>query len=134
MSKSQDRDLGMHRGISRRDFVNGMGVAVTAHLLFSLGISLAVRRLTLDQETEVRSLHPQPIRRPKETPMKYMVIIEKGRESGYLAYCPVLKGWISQGADKGEAFEVYIEALVEDGLPVPTEVGSETVEVEVSGA
>ncbi|MEE2899251.1 MAG: FAD-dependent oxidoreductase, partial [Gemmatimonadota bacterium] len=33
MSKSQDRDLGMHRDITRRDFVNGMGVAVTGALI-----------------------------------------------------------------------------------------------------
>ena len=73
--------------------------------------------------------------------MKYPVIIEKGRESGYVAYCPALKGCVSQGADKEEtmsnikeAIEVYIEALVEDGLSVPNEVGRETVEIEISGA
>ena len=71
--------------------------------------------------------------------MKYTVIIEKGRESGYVAYCPVLRGCVSQGADKKEtisnireAMAAYIEVLVEDGLPVPTEVGSETIEVEIS--
>ena len=73
--------------------------------------------------------------------MKYTVIIEKGRESGYVAYCPVLKGCVSQGADKKEAISnireamaAYIEVLLEDGLPVPTEVGSETIEVEISNA
>ena len=72
--------------------------------------------------------------------MKYTVIIEKSRESGYVAHCPALKGCVSQGPDKEEtlsnikeAVTVYIEALVEDGLPVPTEVGRETVEVEISG-
>ena len=72
--------------------------------------------------------------------MKYTVIIEKGRESGYVAHCPALKGCVSQGPDKTEtlsnikeAITVYIKALVEDGLPVPTEVGRETVEVEISG-
>ena len=72
--------------------------------------------------------------------MKYTVIIEKGRESGYVAHCPALKGCVSQGPDKEEtlsnikeAITVYIEALVKDGLPVPTEVGRETVEVEISG-
>ena len=73
--------------------------------------------------------------------MKYTVIIEKGRESGYMAYCPALKGCVSQGADKEEtmcnikeAIEAYVEALVEDGLSVPTEVGRETIEIEISGA
>ena len=72
--------------------------------------------------------------------MKYTVVIEKGRESGYVAYCPALKGYVSQGADREEsisnikeAIEAYIEALVEDGLPVPTEVDRETVEVEIHG-
>ena len=64
--------------------------------------------------------------------MKYTVIIEQGRESGYVAYCPALKGCVSQGETKEdalknikEAMEVYIEALVGDGLPVPTEDGAE---------
>ena len=59
--------------------------------------------------------------------MKYTVIIEKGRESGYVAFCPALKGCVSQGTDKEEtvsnireAIEAYVEALVEDGLPVLT--------------
>ena len=71
--------------------------------------------------------------------MKYTVIMEKGSESGYIAYAPALKGCISQGKTKEEALknikeamEVYIEALVEDGLPVPTEVGKDTVELEVA--
>ena len=71
--------------------------------------------------------------------MKYTVIIEKGRESGFVAHVPALKGCVSQGetreevlANVKEAIEVYIEALLEDVLPVPTEVGSEAVEIEVA--
>ena len=71
--------------------------------------------------------------------MKYTVIIEKGRESGYVAQVPALRGCASQGITKGEALsnikeaiEAYVEALMEDGLPVPTEVGRESVEVEVA--
>ncbi len=70
--------------------------------------------------------------------MKYTVIIEKGRESGYIAYAPALKGCVSQGKTKQEALsnlkeaiEVYVEALLEDGLPVPTEVGRDTVELQI---
>ena len=33
MSRSEDRDLGMYRGITRRDFVNGVGVAVGGALI-----------------------------------------------------------------------------------------------------
>ena len=71
--------------------------------------------------------------------MKYTVIVEEGRESGYVAYAPALKGCVSQGKTREEALknikeamEVYIEALLEDGLPVPTEVGKDTIELEVS--
>lgn len=71
--------------------------------------------------------------------MKYTVIIEQGRESGYVAYCPALKGCVSQGVTREEvlrnvkeAMEAYVEALLEDGLPVPTEVGKDTVELEVA--
>jgi predicted RNase H-like HicB family nuclease len=71
--------------------------------------------------------------------MKYTVIIEKGRESGYVAYAPALKGCVSQGKTKTqarknlkEAMEVYIEALIEDGIPVPTEIGRDTIELEVA--
>jgi predicted RNase H-like HicB family nuclease len=71
--------------------------------------------------------------------MKYTVIIEKGREAGYVAHVPTLRGCVSQGKTKDEALanvreaiEVYIEALLEDGLTVPTEVGQEAVEIEVA--
>jgi predicted RNase H-like HicB family nuclease len=71
--------------------------------------------------------------------MKYTLIIEKGQESGYVAYAPALKGCVSQGKTKvetmkniKEAIEAYIEALIEDGLPVPQEVGRDTVELEVA--
>ncbi len=59
--------------------------------------------------------------------MKYTIIIEKGRESGYVAYAPALKGCVSQGKTREEvlknvkeAIEVSVEALLEDRLPVPT--------------
>ena len=71
--------------------------------------------------------------------MKYTIIIEKGRESGYVAIAPALKGCVSQGKTKEEALknikeaiEVYIESLLEDGLPVPTEVGKDFVQLEVA--
>ena len=71
--------------------------------------------------------------------MVYTVIVEKGRESGYIAYAPALKGCVSQGETREqamknikEAMEAYIEALLEDGLPVPTEIGKDMVELEVA--
>src|SRR4030042_2676625 len=69
--------------------------------------------------------------------IKYTVIVKKGNESGYMAYAPALKGCVSQGKTKPEALrnikeamEADIEALLEDGLPVPTEVGKDTMELE----
>jgi len=71
--------------------------------------------------------------------MVYTVIVEKGRESGYIAYAPALKGCVSQGDTREqviknikEAMEIYVEALIEDGLPVPTEIGKDMVELEVA--
>lgn len=71
--------------------------------------------------------------------MKYTIIIEKGRESGYIAYAPALKGCVSQGRTKTEAqknlkeaMEAYVEALIEDGIPLPTEIGRDTIELEVA--
>ena len=73
--------------------------------------------------------------------MKYTVIIGMGRESGYVAHCPALRGCVSQGPEKGQALDnikeaitAYVEALMEDGLPVPTEVGREMVDVEINRA
>ena len=71
--------------------------------------------------------------------MRYTVILEDGRESGYVAICPALPGVCLPGPHEAgglknirEAIEAYIEALIEDGQPVPTERGRQTVEVEVA--
>ena len=71
--------------------------------------------------------------------MKYTVVIRAGNESGYVATVPALPGCVSQGRTRRqalknarEAIEVYIEALLEDNLPVPVQTDAELVEVEVS--
>ena len=71
--------------------------------------------------------------------MNYTVIIEKGRESGYVAFCPILRGCVSQGRTKAQAvsnlksaMNDYIECLLEDGIVLPTEVGKETVKVGIA--
>ncbi len=58
--------------------------------------------------------------------MKYTVLIGRGNEGGYVAAVPALPGCVSQGRTKRdaiknvkEAIEVYLEALLEDGLAVP---------------
>lgn len=71
--------------------------------------------------------------------MKYTVLIRAGSESGYVATVPALPGCVSQGQTRRqalrnakEAIEVYIEALLEDGLPVPVQTDAELVDIEVS--
>ena len=71
--------------------------------------------------------------------MKYTVIVEQGRESGYVTYVPALRGCVSQGKTRAEALrnikeamESYIQALIDDGIPVPKEEASDTVMVEVT--
>ncbi|MCJ7578048.1 MAG: type II toxin-antitoxin system HicB family antitoxin [candidate division Zixibacteria bacterium] len=57
--------------------------------------------------------------------MKYSIIIERGRESEYVAFCPTLRGCVSQGVTKREAIQNlkkaiqdYIACLMEDGLVI----------------
>jgi len=71
--------------------------------------------------------------------MTYTVLIRAGNESGYVATVPALPGCVSQGRTRRlalrnirEAIEVYIEALLEDGLPVPVQTDAELVNVKVS--
>jgi len=54
------------------------------------------------------------------------VVIYRGEDGYWVAECPSLPGCVSQGKTKEkavanvkEAIEGYIEALKEDGLPVP---------------
>lgn len=59
---------------------------------------------------------------------RYTVIFAKEAEGGYHVFCPTLPGCHTQSetVEEGvenirEAIELYIESLVEDGLPIPTE-------------
>jgi predicted RNase H-like HicB family nuclease len=54
------------------------------------------------------------------------VIIYPGEDGFWIAECPSLPGCISQGETREEAvtnireaIDLYIEVLVEDGIPVP---------------
>jgi len=56
------------------------------------------------------------------------VLIYPGEDGYWVAECPSLPGCISQGTSRDEAItnikeaiEGYVEALQEDGLPVPAE-------------
>ena len=59
---------------------------------------------------------------------RFTVIFEKEEEGGYHVLCPTLPGCHTQSEtiDEGvtnilEAIALYVESLIEDGLPVPTE-------------
>lgn len=71
--------------------------------------------------------------------MRYTVVIRSDNEVGYVATVPALSGCFSQGRTRRqalrnahEAIEAYIETLMEDGMPVPTQTDLETVDVEVA--
>jgi predicted RNase H-like HicB family nuclease len=59
---------------------------------------------------------------------RFTVIFEKDDEGGYHIFCPALPGCHSQSetVEEGiqnirEAIQLYVESLIEDGLPVPEE-------------
>lgn len=60
--------------------------------------------------------------------MQRQVLVYPGEDGAWVAECPSLPGCISQGRTRDEAIEnvreaiaAYVEALEEDGLPVPPE-------------
>ena len=62
------------------------------------------------------------------------VVLYPGEDGFWIAECPSLAGCVSQGGSRRaaitnikEAIEAYVEALEDDGLPVP----EETFEVSV---
>ena len=71
--------------------------------------------------------------------MRYVVIVEQG-ENSVGAYVPDLPGCVAVGDTKeevlrliGEAVELHLEGLREDGLPIP-EPSSSSEYVEVGAA
>lgn len=68
--------------------------------------------------------------------VRYVVIVEQGKD-GFGAYVPDLPGCVAVGETRedalrliGEAIELHLEGLREDGLPIPQpSSSSEYVEV-----
>ena len=67
--------------------------------------------------------------------MKYAVVIERGPTS-YGAHVPDLPGCVAAAETKDEvralireAIDLYVEALEEDGLPIPSPQTYELIEV-----
>ena len=71
--------------------------------------------------------------------MRYTVILERDEDGMLVAHVPALRGCVSQGKNKREAMKnvkeaiaLYVETLIENGQPVPTEDGREFVELTVN--
>lgn len=70
---------------------------------------------------------------------RFRVILELNEHGGYTATVPALPGCISEGDTKEEALanikeaiEGYIESLMADGEPLPSDEGVEEAIVEVA--
>ena len=68
--------------------------------------------------------------------MGYTVVLEQEPDGGFVAHVPSLPGCVSQGDTRDEvldnireAIELYIEDCRAAGDPVPTEAGTEYIEV-----
>ena len=104
MSTSDDRDLGMHRDIARRDFVNGVGVAVT-WLPHRAGMAIGPRRLAL------RRTHRSTIP-PARTGMR-------GSHPGSFEVAHQLRGLGSPGptpSTRGESYDLVVVGAGLSGL------------------
>ena len=62
------------------------------------------------------------------TTHRFTVIFEKGNEGGYHVFSPTLPGCHTQSetveegiANIREVMQLYVETLIEDGLPIPVE-------------
>ncbi len=71
--------------------------------------------------------------------VRYVVVVEQG-ENGFGAYVPDLPGCVAVGETReealrliGEAVELHLESLREDGLPIP-EPSSSSEYVDVGSA
>jgi predicted RNase H-like HicB family nuclease len=70
---------------------------------------------------------------------RFKVILEKNESGGFTVTVPELPGCITQGRDRKEALkhvqeaiEGFLEALVIEGLPIPSSSDVEMDEVQVS--
>jgi predicted RNase H-like HicB family nuclease len=76
---------------------------------------------------------------PRETQMRYTVILQRESAGGYVAVVPSLPGCVSQGDTREEALknieeaaELYIEDVLASGDPLPVEDQKEFIELNTS--
>jgi antitoxin HicB len=72
----------------------------------------------------------------KETPIKFIITIEKDEDGYFIASCPALQGCHSQGKTKEEAIanikeaiHGYIASLRKNGEPIPNITEVQEIEV-----
>jgi predicted RNase H-like HicB family nuclease len=70
----------------------------------------------------------------------YTVLFEPAEEGGYVVFCPALPGLVTEGDTLEEAQERareaiagYLESLIKDGQPIPTdkEIALEPVKAQI---
>jgi len=71
--------------------------------------------------------------------MRYTVVLEQEADGGFVASVPVLPGCVSQGDSRAEALSnvreaiaLYVEDCRDAGDQVPTEAGTEFVEIDAA--
>jgi predicted RNase H-like HicB family nuclease len=69
-----------------------------------------------------------PVKQQHSIKHRFTVILEKEDEGGYHIFCPTLPGCHTQSetVEEGisnirEAIQLYVDSLIEDGLPIPEE-------------
>ena len=69
---------------------------------------------------------------------RFTVVVERDEDGVYIASCPALQGCYSQGGTYEEALEnlkdairLHIQARLDVGEPIPIEVATDRVEVNV---
>jgi len=70
--------------------------------------------------------------------MRYIAVLEKDIDGGYVASVPALPGCVSQGANRDEtldnireAIQLYIDDCRDSGDLIPNEVIQELVQIEI---
>ena len=71
--------------------------------------------------------------------MRYTVVLEQEEDGGYVASMPALPECVSQGDNHAEALNnireaiaLYVQDCRDAGDPVPSETGTEFVEIEAA--
>src|SRR5713226_7382871 len=97
----RDRDLGMHRAISRRDFLNGVGVALTSSVVAPPWLTAAFE------------MDPQGVASPELAPDYYPPALTglRGSHPGSFEPAHLLrdaKTWRDAATDTQEAYDLVV--------------------------